>query len=417
MTMNMTPGRHEPVDTRRGKPALSATVVSGLPLWLGLVSVFAVGVELRPAIASIGPLLPSLSEAFDISGTQVAVLTAIPPFLMGVLALPSPWLAQRFGRNPVIIAAILLVTLATAARALIETSLMLFVTTSAVGAGIAVAGALIGGFVKSNFPQRVTLFMGLYAMSLGLGATLSAALTGPLASLADTWRVGAGVWVVPGLSAIAAWIIVSRREPARPVSAGPARRARLPLANPAAWRIAIYFAANNILFFGVLVWLVTLIIERGHDAATAGLALTTYTIAFMIANPLPGLFGHKGDRRIHIGLAALFILSGVLGLLLVPGAPPCAFVALLALGVGSSFTLGMTLPLVHTSDSEEATAWNAFVLAFGYGVGALGPLMVGLLHDRSGDMQLPLWMLAGVTLVMVLLAPFLGGADKLRSAR
>ncbi|WP_340120170.1 hypothetical protein [Pelagibius sp. 7325] len=70
---------------------------------------------------------------------------------------------------------------------------MLFLTASAVGAGIAVAGALIGGFVKSNFPHRVTLIVGLYAISLCLGATPSAALTGPLASMAETWRVGAGV--------------------------------------------------------------------------------------------------------------------------------------------------------------------------------------------------------------------------------
>ncbi|WP_312608339.1 MFS transporter [Agrobacterium pusense] len=417
MSTHMTPTGHGSAEISGGGSAVTETGLQNPPLWLGLIGVFAVGMELRPAIASIGPLLPSLSEAFDISGTEVAVLTAIPPFLMGLLALPSPWLAQRFGRNPVIIAAILLITLATAARSLIDSRIMLFLTTSAVGAGIAVAGALIGGFVKSNFPHRATLFMGLYAMSLGLGATLSAALTGPLASMAETWRVGAGVWVLPGLTAVAAWIIVSRREPVQPAPAVQTRRARLPLRNLAAWRIAVYFAANNVLFFGFLAWLVTLIIERGYNATTAGLTLTIYTVSFMVANPLPGLFGDRGDRRVQIGLASLLILAGTLGLLLLPDLPPFAFVALLALGVGSSFTLGMTLPLVHTSTSEEATAWNAFVLAFGYGVGALGPLVVGLLHERTGGMELPLWVLVGVIIVMLLLTPFLGGADRPRSAR
>lgn len=183
----------------------------------------------------------------------------------------------------------------------------------------------------------------------------------------------------------------------------------------AACRIAVYFAANKVLFFGFLAWVVTLVMESGYDPATARLTLMIYTVSFMVANPLPGLFGDRGDWRVQIGLASLLILAETLGLL-VPGLPPLAFVALLALGVGSSFTLGMTLPLDHTSTSEEATAWNAFVLAFGYGVGALGPLMVGLLHERSGGMELPLWMLAGVIVVMLLLAPFLRGADTSRSA-
>ncbi|WP_390264728.1 CynX/NimT family MFS transporter [Halodurantibacterium flavum] len=366
--------------------------------------------DLRPGIASIGPLLPKLNEAFGISYAQAAFLTSIPPFLMGLLALPAPLLAHRFGRNRMIIAAMILITLATAARALSGTSLVLFLTTAGVGMGIAVAGALIGGFVKSNYPRQAALFMGLYAMSLGLGATISAALTGPLSDFAQDWRVGAGVWVLPGVTAIAAWCVIARRESALaavvPVAAP---RAALPVRSGAAWRIAFYFAANNILFFGFLTWLVPLYLDRGQDTATAGLILTSFTIAFMCANPLPGLIGGGKDRRVQIGMAAAIALAGILGVALLPGTLTFLFVPAVAVGVGSSFTLGMTLPLDHTSSPQEANAWNALVLAFGYGLGALGPLLVGLLYTWSGGFGLPLLFLGGTAVLMLGMTPLLRG--------
>ena len=71
-----------------------------LSLAVGLVCLVLIGVNLRPGIVSIGPLLPS-----------------IPDVLMGLLALPTPWLARRFGRDRVILAALFVLFAATLGRA------------------------------------------------------------------------------------------------------------------------------------------------------------------------------------------------------------------------------------------------------------------------------------------------------------
>ncbi|WP_155637419.1 hypothetical protein [Burkholderia cepacia] len=71
-----------------------------LSLAVGLVCLALIGVNLRPGIVSIGPLLPS-----------------IPDVLMGLLALPTPWLARRFGRDRVILAALFVLFAATLGRA------------------------------------------------------------------------------------------------------------------------------------------------------------------------------------------------------------------------------------------------------------------------------------------------------------
>lgn len=45
------------------------------------------------------------------------LLTSIPDVLMGLLALPVPWLARRFGRDRVILAALFVLFAATLGRA------------------------------------------------------------------------------------------------------------------------------------------------------------------------------------------------------------------------------------------------------------------------------------------------------------
>ncbi|WP_330999131.1 MFS transporter [Burkholderia cepacia] len=66
---------------------------------------------------SIGPLLPSISQAFGLSHTEASMLPSIPDVLMGLLALPTPWLARRFGRDRVILAALFVLFAATLGRA------------------------------------------------------------------------------------------------------------------------------------------------------------------------------------------------------------------------------------------------------------------------------------------------------------
>lgn len=374
---------------------------------LAVLCIVLVGIDLRPGIASMGPLLPTLRASFDMSNIEASILTALPPLLMGLMALPTPWLAHRLGRNRTIILSLGVLSIATMARALVNTPELLFLATALVGGGIAVAGALIGGFVKENFPDKTTLVMGIYAMSLGLGASISAGLTAPLEVLTQDWRISSGVWALRGLSAIAAWYVLARGEGRKARKATAAPRSRLPIRHGLAWRIALYFGFNNILFFGFLSWLVPIFIERGSDVVQASLILTGFTVAFMVSNPLAGLLGRSGNRRTQIALAATVALAGILGLILWPQGPGYLFVAAIALGVGSSFTLGMTLPLDSAPTRLELNGWNAFVMALGYGMGALGPLAIGISRDLSGGFQLPLWLLAAIALSMLCISPFL----------
>lgn len=379
----------------------------GLSFALAVLCLIAAASGLRPTIVSVGPVLPDLVDAFGLPHTQAAMLTAIPTLLMGLLALPTPWLASRYGRDRVIVAALLVLASASFARAFSNSSSALLLSTAGTGVGIAFAGALIPGFVKAGFPTRVALLMGIYAMALSLGSTVAAAATGFLAEQFGGWRLALGFWALPALIGAGAWMIVAARErDAQPVpKAG--RGIRLPVRNPVAWRVAAFFACNNVIFYGCIAWLAPIHVELGRSSASAGLILASFTLAFMIGTFVVGVVSRHVDRRIWLAMSAGLAFAGIVWVAIAPTTLPFVAASLMAFGIGGAFTLSMTLPLDNARTQGEAAAWNAFALLVSYPVGATGPILVGTLRDLTGGFSASLIFLAIASGVMLALTPFL----------
>lgn len=378
----------------------------GLSFAAAAVCVIVVAINLRPGIVSMGPLLPALRDEFGLSYGVASLTIAVPDFLMGALALPTPWLAWRYGRDRVILAALVLLFAVTAVRAFAPSTLVLLLTTAGVGAGIAVAGALIGAFVKANFPNKTAFMMSLYATALSLGSTVSAAATAPIATFGGGWRVAAGVWSLLGLFAIAAWLFIERR--ASLTSADISRRPyAFPIRNSKAWLVAFFFALDNFLFYALLSSIAQIYREQGYSASGAGFLLATFTGGVMVGSLGLGAISRSSDRRRLLAISAALCVVGTLLISFAPGVSPFFPIVVLALGVGGGFALGMTLPLDNTEDSEEAGVWNAFTFTIGYLIAAAGPVAVGVLRDATGNFHASIWLLFGASAAMLALTPLL----------
>jgi MFS transporter, CP family, cyanate transporter len=396
----------------------SSLVIKPISPVIALGAIVAVALALRPSIVSVGPILSAIIGEFRLSHTMASLMTSIPDLLMGLFALPTPWLASRFGRDLVLLIALLVLGLSTLGRAFAPNTTVLLGTTAGVGIGIAVAGALVAGFIKARFPSRAALMMGLYATSLSLGSTIAAAVTGPIAMhAAGGWRVAAGIWSALSLIGFVAWLAVAaseRRHHDRVAVTGAINR--LPILSPKAWLVALFFACQNFLFYGVLTWIAPMYQEAGTSPAKAGLILATFTTVFTIANPIFGWLSHSEDRRRWLALSACLALVGLTALALAPLSAPFLWISAFAFGLGGAFTLGMTLPLDNTNSAAEANTWNAFVMTVGYVIAAAGPLAVGRLRDATGNFTLAFQCLAGVAILMAALTPFLRPLTSRRAA-
>jgi CP family cyanate transporter-like MFS transporter len=376
-----------------------------------VVAMIVVAMALRPGISSVGPILPLISRDFSLSHAMASMLTAIPTLLMGLLALPTPWLARRFGRSGVLVASLVLLFVSMVGRALAPNVSVLLLTTAGVGAGIAISGTLFAGLIKARFPTKVAMMMSIYATAISFGSTVSAAATGPIAAFAgpNGWRLGTGIWSLIALIAVLAGlaILMRERQDIAVATATASRATRLPLTNRTAWLISLFFAFDTFLFYALLSWTAPVYREWGLSASSAGLVLATYTVAFMIASPVFGWLSRAHDRRGSLALCAALTAAGTLGLSLAPLLIPYVWIAIAGFGLGGGFTLGMTLPLDNAHSAEEAETWNAFVMTVGYLLAATGPLLFGALRDITGAFQIPNRLLFIVAFGMLLLTPFL----------
>jgi MFS transporter, CP family, cyanate transporter len=366
---------------------------------------------LRPGIVSVGPVLLHIRQEFGLTYSEASLLTSIPDVCMGLFVLCVPKISRRLGVNQTVLISLLLLGVAILLRATTYSTHLLFFWTALVGIGISIAGALIGGWIKENYPDESSLYMGIYAGGLSIGATMAAGATNYISDLLGSWRMGAGVWCMLALSAVASWLYLARRTNTGRVER-PARKSvtviPLPWKDGQAWRIAIYFGLSQFIAYACLAWLAPWNSEIRASAVPSGMVLGLFTFFLAVGSFAAGAIGDRStDRRLPLALGTILTIAGVAGLAFAPTSYPIAFIVMIAIGQGMCFALGMTLPLDNTATAGDAHAWTMFVLCIGYMIAAAGPLSFGFLRDWTGSFLDSYLLLLVVSATMLAMIPLL----------
>ncbi|MCK1815986.1 MFS transporter, partial [Streptomyces sp. XM4011] len=220
-----TPGPGAPAPETAPARTAPATTGPATPvlLWLITAGLVLAALNLRPAISALAPLLEEVRADLGMSGTVAGLLTSVPALCFAVFGVTAPALSRRYGPVAVVAAGMAAVTTGLALRSLAGGTGVFLASSALALAGIAVANVLMPVIVKRYFPDRIGSMTGLYSMALSLGAAGAGAVTVPLASaLGDSWRLGIGLWAVPGALAVTAWLAVLIRSRATRTAAAPA---------------------------------------------------------------------------------------------------------------------------------------------------------------------------------------------------
>lgn len=121
------------------------------------------GINMRPLLTSIGPLLPDIRAASGMSYTLAALLTALPVIAMGVLALAAGWVDRYIGQKRSIALSLLIIAAGALLREIAPNSGLLLTSALAGGIGIGIIQAAIPAVIKHLFPRRTPLVMGLWS--------------------------------------------------------------------------------------------------------------------------------------------------------------------------------------------------------------------------------------------------------------
>lgn len=389
---------------------MSATAQTGgttatVWLWVGFVLV---SLNLRLIFSTLGPLLRNLELDF----TSTLLVTVLPTALLGLFSIPGVRLRQSLGEERALGLALVLLTLGCGVRWFGELALILGTVLGS--AGIAVMNVIMPALARKRFgPPRMGLVMGVYALMLGVGAVLGASASFPLFQVmgADTDAAyhSLGLWALPALLALVFWLPQLRFQKAAAAGLGAGGVAAKPAVNVyrngMAWSITLFFGLQALNLYVFLPWMPTILMDRGASQESAAWIFSLSQVSLMVGSFVtPLLAARKPDQRVYIVMTVLLCLAGTLGLQFAPFSSAMVWALFLGFGQGAGPALGALLFVAKASSVDAATSISAMAQTVGYLIAAAGPLLVGLLYHRSGSWDIPVFILAGILVLELIVS-------------
>ncbi|MGW5335739.1 CynX/NimT family MFS transporter [Streptomyces bauhiniae] len=388
------------------------------PEWavrLVIVGIVLAALNLRPAITSLGALLEEVRDGLGMSGGVAGLLTSVPPLCFALFGATAPRLARRFGPGAVVCAGMTAITAGLLIRPYIGGAAGFLAASALALMGIAVSNVLMPVIVKRWFPDRVGTMTGLYSMALALGTAVAAAVTVPLTgALGGHWQSGLAVWATLAGIAVLPWLpLVRERVPAPVPVPGAQAGPRLRIARSrTAWALAVFFGLQATAAYITMGWMPQIFRDAGVPAGTAGVLLA---VTMVMGVPLAFVIPRVASRLPHQGPIVLVLgacgLAGYAGLYLAPAAGAWAWAVLLGIA-NCAFPLALTMVGMRARTGAGVAQLSAFAQSTGYLLSIPGPLLVGVLYQRSGGWGVPIALMAALMLPQMAVG-FLAGRDRI----
>ena len=363
------------------------------------------------AWALLSPLGPLYRELLELSGSQQALLVAVPVLVGALGRIQVGALTDRFGGRimfPVISGITIVPVLFLGAFG--QTS---YATLLAGGFFLGIAGTIFAvgvPFVNSWFPpQKRGTALGLYGIGMG-GTAIAALTTVPL------WRNVGSVspFVITALAlaiyAVASWMLL-RDAPDRAVSTTSLLSSLATTARHAVtWQTSFLYSLSFGGYVAFSIFLPTYLRNAyGFELAAASNRMAGFVIVAVICRPLGGFLSDRVGSITVLASTYAVIASAAVGLSLTPqglegGSIPllatvCFLTMAAALGAGSGAVFALIAEMVDTNRVGSTTG---FVGAAGGLGGFVPPLLLGILYERTGSYVAGLMLLALASLICLL---------------
>jgi CP family cyanate transporter-like MFS transporter len=374
------------------------------PFAIALLLLWLVGAAMRLPILAVPPVIPALRGEFNLSGTEIGILTGLPVILFAAAALVGSRLVARLGAVTAVVIGLFLTALGSALRAVVPDVLTLFAATIVMGAGVAVIQPAMPALVGKWMPSRIALGTGTYTNGLLVGEILPVALFPFLFPLlGESWRETFVLWAVPIVAIALVVIAMAPREAGTRTVAPPRWWPDWPVRD--ILRLSITFASASALYYASNAFLPGHLIEAGRSDLINP-ALTALNLGQLPASLLLIGFGRQLERK-----AWPFVVAGVVSLiciaLIVATANAVSVVAstgILGFVIGAAFALCLTLPPLLSTPQEVARV-SAAMFTISYASAMVVSMLSGVAWDLTGVESFAFLPIGLSALPLILLAP------------
>ena len=373
-------------------------------------------------VLSISFAAPGIASEWGIDRAALGVVLSMELFGMAIGSILIGALADRFGRRPSILACLVLMAvgmyLASTADGVVILSVYRLATGLGIGGMLATTNAMVAEY--SNLRRR-----NLCVILMAAGYPVGAVVGGTIASLllvSFDWRA---VFIFGATATLAffplSWFLLPesianlvQRRPAQALSSinstlrkmGHAVIAALPelppkkavtstraLFSPDLWRtttvLTIAYFAHIMTFYFTLKWIPKIVVDMGFEPSLAGGVLVWANVGGLSGSLLLGFLAQRYNLKAMV--VGVLILGA--GMVTWFGQEQAGLVQLSVVAAAAGFftnagVVGMYALFAQCFPTEVRAGGTGFVIGFGRGGSAAGPIVAGVLFTAGAGLPL-----------------------------
>ncbi|MHA8044872.1 CynX/NimT family MFS transporter [Staphylococcus xylosus] len=357
--------------------------------WGVILAIVFIASTLRAPLTSVGPVVDEIKQVMEINNSVAGVLTTIP---LIIFAIVSPFVSKvtaRLTMSRTILYSTMLLIVALYLRIAGDFTLFL-IGTVILGIAIAFGNVVLPSYVKWYFPMQIGLATGIYSGTMNFTAGLGGGLSFPLSEITPLgFRLSLSFWILFAIIAIILWIPKARKgvqlEKATAIAEQQDRPKKVTITkSKLAWMVSLTMGFQSMVFYTVVAWVPSILVDRGLDPSTAGYLLMLNQFSQVpMTFTFPIIASKLKDQRILVVIITVLFLVGFslfftqsLVLLIIG-------IIIAGLAMGACFSLCMTFFSIRARTSDGSISLSGFGQSVGYLIAAVGPFLIGYLHDAT----------------------------------
>lgn len=258
--------------------------------------------------------------------------------------------------------------------------------------------------------MQIGVATGIYSGTMNFTAGLGGGLSFPLSQSPLGFRLSLSFWIILAIIAIILWIPKARSgaklEKQTIDETQWKQHKKINIAkSKLAWMVALTMGFQSMVFYTVVAWVPSILVDRGLDPSTAGYLLMLNQFSQVpMTFTFPIIASKLKDQRILVVIITILFLVGF-GLFFTQSLVLLIIGIIIAgLAMGACFSLCMTFFSIRARTSDGSISLSGFGQSVGYLIAAVGPFLIGYLHDFTGS-----WVSGIIALLLMAVLFFIFG--------
>jgi CP family cyanate transporter-like MFS transporter len=376
-----------------------------LIVFLGIIFV---SFNLRAPITSVGPVIDLIQEEYTLNSSMAGFITTLPLLSFAIFSPFVSKISHNYGHGLTMLVGLILIIIGELVRS--YTGVFgLFIGTVFIGLGIAIGNVLMPSVIKHKFKKNPGSIISIYITSMCVFAAIGAGLSIPATNILG-WNSALAIWIFLALIALLIWLPQLKKSEtynnSDDLAIDEAIQNKSIWKSPLAWWVTLYMGTQSLLFYTLIAWIPSIIVFKGFDSNFAGMMILFFQLVGLPATLLVPIIADKikHQKLIATVISLTYLLGMIIFLFATSTFNIIVSMVFIGIGMGGSISLAIGFITLRTPHAKKAAELSGMSQSAGYLLAAIGPILIGFIHDITNS-----WTSSIIVLIVcILLLIFFG---------